>query len=339
MKIGIYGGSFNPPHLGHVNAVQSVYRKMGLDRIIIVPTLMNPLKKLPSFSLASPDHRLKMAQLAFENLGPSFSVDDVEIKRGGISYTIDTLRDLRKKWGSEHEFFLIIGVDNLSNFDQWRLWEKILEEVDLVITSRPGWSLPQSIDELPESIRPLVRDFQFNQVFLHSGRKIYFISLRDVNISSTEIRRSFQMGKKHSADLPLEVERYIVENGLYPPLYEKVKNDEELCREVAVWMDERKASNIRIFDLRGQEAICDFVVIASGSSTKHSSAIAEFVQQRIKEKYNVLPGGIEGMQEGNWVILDYGSLVIHVFFDYVRRVYSLEELLKGAKEISLLKAQ
>ena len=109
MKIGIFGGSFNPPHNGHVNSLTTVQKKMGFDKIHIIPNSQNPLK-VPT-ETAADEHRLKMAQLAFATYGNAFYIDDIELKRGGKSYTIDTIKELRKTYESK-DLYLIIGADN-----------------------------------------------------------------------------------------------------------------------------------------------------------------------------------------------------------------------------------
>ena len=93
MKIGVYGGSFNPPHLGHVRAAQACKQALGLDRVLVIPASIPPHKQLTSSS-ASPEERLALTRLAFENL-PGFEVLDLEIRREGKSYTVDTIRELK----------------------------------------------------------------------------------------------------------------------------------------------------------------------------------------------------------------------------------------------------
>ena len=117
MKIGIFGGSFNPPHNGHVNSLTTVQKKMGFDLIHIIPNSQNPLK-IPTDGPAT-EHRLEMAKQAFNSYGEKFHVNDMELKRGGKSYTIDTVNELLKKHKSS-ELFLIIGSDNFESFSEWK---------------------------------------------------------------------------------------------------------------------------------------------------------------------------------------------------------------------------
>lgn len=334
MKIGIFGGSFNPPHLGHLNAVSSVIKKMGLDKILIVPTFQNPLKTEELTSEASPENRLKMAQKAFQSLGTNFEVLPIEIERQGPSYTIETLKQVRDLY-PKAQLFLIIGADNFISFDKWKDWKKILNQSDLIVTTRPGWDIPFNHEGLPESFRSLISSFEFNVAELKEGGQIHFLTLRDVAISSTEIRRLLQIGKSTAQHLTLDVENYIRDNDVYPLLTEKVDDYERLTKECCEWMLDRKAINVRAFDLSQIEALGDYALICSGTSTKHVSSIAEYIKQEIKKKYNILPQATEGMNEGKWVVLDYGILIIHVFYEYVRQAYSLEKLWTGALEVKL----
>lgn len=334
MKIGIFGGSFNPPHAGHLNVATSVVKKMGLDKVFVIPSYQNPLKSDDSIEGAEPAHRLAMAQLAFGSMGAQYEVLETEIDRGGASYTIDTLKALQNQY-PEDRLFLIIGVDNLSSFDRWKSWEAILGLADLIVTTRPGWDIPSEVEALPEPIQPLVRNFEFNLAELSTGRTIHFLTLKDVAISSTEIRRSLQIGKAVASHLTLEVENYIKQNKVYPLLNERVDDYGRLTQECVDWMFDRKALNIRAFDLKGLDAIGDYALVASGTSTKHVTSIADYIKQEVKRKYNILPQATEGMLDGKWVVLDYGVLLVHVFYEYVRQAYALEQLWTGAREIGI----
>ena len=116
MKIGVYGGSFNPPHLGHVRAAQACKQALGLDRVLVIPASIPPHKQLTSSS-ASPEERLALTRLAFENL-PGFEVLNLEIRREGKSYTVDTIRELKAQYAHD-ELFLMMGTDMFLSFQDW----------------------------------------------------------------------------------------------------------------------------------------------------------------------------------------------------------------------------
>ena len=131
MRIGIFGGTFNPPHLGHKRLAEEMKEKARLDKIIIIPTFTPPHKK--GSDLASEKDRLNMCRMLFKE--SFYQVSDLEITRGGKSYTVDTVTELKKLY-SDDELFLIIGSDMLLSFDRWYRFEDILDNVTLCVATR-----------------------------------------------------------------------------------------------------------------------------------------------------------------------------------------------------------
>lgn len=332
MRIGIFGGSFNPPHNGHINSLQTVHKKLGIDKIYIVPNMQNPLK-VPVEG-PSPQQRLEMMKLALSGYGSAFEVDSQEVQRGGLSYTIDTILSYRKKVATE-DLFLIIGVDNLESFSQWKEYKKILSESNLIVTTRPGFHVPDSQEDLPDFLQDLVEEYDFNFLTLKTGRTIQFITLDDIEVASSSLRKWLRAGRAVQKHLPLAVENYIKENGLYRPIGDRVGDFRKFTDFCAKALFARKAINVRGYDLREMSAPTEFTLVASGTSSRHASSLAEQVVQGVKEDYGVLPQGIEGVAEGRWVVVDYGALIIHIFYDFVRNEYSLENLWKDAKDLGL----
>lgn len=332
MKVGIFGGSFNPPHNGHVNSLTTVQKKMGFDKIHIIPNFQNPLKI--QTEAPDPEHRKEMASLAFSTYGAAFHVDDCELKRGGKSYTIDTIIKLRKEYESKN-LYLIIGADNFENFSNWKDYKKILEEVNLVVTTRPGYQIPESEDEWPDYLNGLVAESDFGTLELNTGRSIEFITLDDLDISSSELRKKLRVGRPVEKFLPLSVESYIKQNKLYRTTNEKITDYKKFTEFCAQVLFDKKAIAVRAFDLQAMATTTDFTLIASGTSTRHASSMAENLTLAVKEEFNVLPQGVEGVDEGRWVVVDYGPLIVHVFYDFVRQEYRMEELWKEGSEIPL----
>ncbi len=332
MKIGIFGGSFNPPHNGHVNSLTTVQKKMGFDHIHIIPNSQNPLKI--QTEAPAPEHRIEMAKLAFSTYGKAFQVDDRELKRGGKSYTIDTIKELRKTIESKN-LFLIIGADNFENFSEWKDYKKILEEVNLVVTTRPGYQIPETEDEWPDYLNGLVGESDFGSLELTTGRSIEFITLDDLDISSSELRKKLRVGRATEKFLPLSVESYIKENNIYRPTNEKITDYKKFTEFCAQVIYDKKGIALRAFDLQVMGTTTDFTLIGSGTSTRHASSMAENLTMAVKEEFNVLPQGVEGVDEGRWVVVDYGALIVHLFYDFVRQEYQLEELWKAGTELSI----
>lgn len=332
MKIGIFGGSFNPPHMGHINALQTVAKKVGLGKVHVIPAAQNPLKT--PVEGPTPEQRLELTRLAFAQYGETYFVDDQEIKRGGNSYTIDTVMNLRKSYDAA-DLFLIIGADKFEELAQWKDYQKLLTEANLIVTTRPGYDIPESLEEMPGFLKPLVADFDFNFIELNTGRSIQFITLRDIEVSSSEVRKSLRTGKPVEKFLPLSVETFIKNEKLYRNLGERIgdfKKFSEFCANV---LFSKKGINVRGFDLTGIAAPSEYTVIASGTSTRHAAAMAENIVIAVKEEYNVHPQSVEGIDEGRWVLVDYGSLIIHVFYDFVRQEYGLENLWREGKDLGL----
>lgn len=332
MKVGIFGGGFNPPHNGHINSILTVTKKIGLDKVHIIPNAANPLKNPVEGPTA--DERLELTRKAFETYGDQFIIDDQEVKRGGVSYTIDTILNLRKNIEA-NDLYLIIGADNFDLFNKWKDYKKILTETNLIVTTRPGHDLPATVEELPDYLKDLVAEYDFNMIELNTGRSIQFITLRDIEVSSTELRKALRSGRPVAKFLPLAVESYIKENKLYRNLGDRIGDYKKFTEFCAQILFDKKGISVKAFDLTGVEAPTDFTLICSGTSTRHASALAENIAQAVKEEYNVHPQSIEGLDEGRWVLLDYGSLIVHVFYDFVRQEYNLERLWKDGKEISL----
>lgn len=334
MRIGIFGGSFNPPHIGHLNSLLTVTRKAGLDKIIVMPSHQSPLK-VPVEG-PSVEERLLLIENAVATLGTKYEVSDLEVKRGGKSYTIETVNELKKQHPKD-EFFLIIGMDQFEQFSNWKSPKKILTEVNVIVTSRPGYHFPDSVDEIPEVIAEEILERDFNFIELKTGKNIQFIKLEDVDISSSQLRKWLRSGRSVSKYIPLNIESLIKEKNLYPASKEKIKDYKNFAEFCAKALEDKKAINLKALDLRAVEAPTEFAIITSGTSTKHASGLGEGLLRTVKDEFNLLPLSVEGIDDGRWVVIDYGSLMIHIFYDFVRQEYALEKLWKDAKEITLNK--
>ncbi len=191
MKIGIFGGTFNPPHYGHLITSEIVREQLQLDKILFIPTAIPP-HKTDRFLLDG-KLRLNMLQLAvMEN--SYFEVSDIELARGGKSYTIDTLKVLAKLY-PKSSLYLIIGIDNLIDFHTWKSPNKILEKSEVVVINRPG--------------------FETKTVRNKFTKRVTFIRVPNIDISSREIRRRVKQGKSIKYLVPPAVEQYILTKGIY----------------------------------------------------------------------------------------------------------------------------
>ncbi len=195
MRLGIFGGTFNPPHLGHLRLVTAIADKMQLDRVLVIPASVPPHKHVSN--LASSRDRLEMCRLCFED-NRSFFVSDTELLRVGKSYTYDTLCEIKKIY-PDAELFLIVGSDMLATFDEWYRYHDILMMATLCAASRKHGFVPEL-------------EGRFTQEEI---KKIKFIEIPVFEVSSTIIRRKISEHESTQELLTDEVRNYIEKKGLY----------------------------------------------------------------------------------------------------------------------------
>ena len=201
MKIGVYGGSFNPPHLGHVRAAQACKRALGLDCVLVIPASIPPHKQMASGS-ATAMERLKLTQLAFSQL-PGFEVLDMELRREGKSYTVDTIRALKEQY-KQGEMYLMMGTDMFLSFQDWYCPEEIAKNARLVCFSR--------YDADAKNRESLLK--QADTLEAQFGERPVLLENDCFDISSTEARRLLRF-KIAAPYLPEAVLREIEAEGLY----------------------------------------------------------------------------------------------------------------------------
>lgn len=200
MRIGILGGSFDPVHLGHLWIAEAALESLQLDELRWIPAATSPLK--PSGPVASESARLQMLRLAVSGC-PNYVVEDREIRRGDVSYTVDTLQELAAERG-EAEWFLIVGSDSLASFQQWHRPERILQLAKLAVVQRSGGA---EIDFSPlASLADEARIEEFRQCV---------IPMPLIELSSTEIRDRIAAGRSIRFRVPHAVRALIEAEGLY----------------------------------------------------------------------------------------------------------------------------
>lgn len=329
-KTGVMGGGFNPFHLAHLNSLLTVREQFDLKNIIVIPSFQTPLKKEET---ASPEHRLKMLK-SILNSYPFLKVDDQEIRRKGVSYTHRTITQLSKK-KDIGELFFIMGLDQFHIFDRWKNFKDILKKTNLIVTSRPGVSFPKKTTEFPDGLKSLIKKKLLKEISLTvSEKKIYFCPLKDMDISSSDIRQRLKEGKEVSHLLLKTVDSYIKENKLYTDKAEQENQTQQLMDFSIKELSQKKAYDIKSFDLRSKPLPFSFGLIASGSNTRQTKALAVHIKRQIKKFFGLKPMNEEGHTESRWIVLDYGDLVIHIFYDYTKRIYKLDELWEASSPAS-----
>ena len=187
MKIGILGGTFNPVHIGHLILAEEAREKIGLDKVLFVPAHLPPHKD--ASCVASAKDRYEMVRLAIRG-NKFFEVSDIEVKRKGPSYTIDTLKELKRDFPGD-ELYFIIGSDLLTYLDDWKDLAEILKMIKFVVATRPNYPL----EKIPSYIRT--------------------VAIRAVDISAFEVRNCIKEGKSFRYLVPEPVFDYIAAKKLY----------------------------------------------------------------------------------------------------------------------------
>ncbi len=192
-KVGIFGGSFDPVHIGHTELAVQAAKELKLSETIVIPAFHSPLKPKCSATFAQ---RFEMVRLAFEGI-PGFAVSDIEKKLGGKSFTINTIRALKEIYPKKTEFYLIIGGDQLFTIEKWFRYEAILKEVHVAAVTREGISYTDMVE------------------YANEIGRIKVLDLPVPDISSTQIRSELSHGGSAEGLLCPAVLGYIRKEGIY----------------------------------------------------------------------------------------------------------------------------
>ncbi len=197
-KIGIFGGTFNPIHIGHLIIAEAAREEYGLDKIIFVTASHPPHKS--QVGIATNENRQKMVELAIAD-NPHFESSDVELQRQGPSYTVDTLRYFHEIFPDDTEFYFIVGTDTLLQLHTWKYIDELMELCSFLAALRPHYD-----ENLNEVIRELSEQYQ---------GKIYCLHTPELEISATDLRERLQQGKSIRYLVPAAVEKWLREHNVY----------------------------------------------------------------------------------------------------------------------------
>jgi len=197
MRVGVFGGTFDPIHIGHLVAAEETRVQLRLERVVFVPAGLPPHKLANHISPV--EHRLAMVQLAIAS-NPYFTVSRVDIDRFGPCYTVDTMELLRDEWGPGVELYFIMGSDSLADILTWYKPERLIRLCRLAVVKRPGYNVDiKELDRLLPGI----------------ASRVQFINSPLIDVASCDIRRRVREGLSIKYQVPEAVERYIYEHGLY----------------------------------------------------------------------------------------------------------------------------
>jgi nicotinate-nucleotide adenylyltransferase len=215
-RIGILGGTFNPIHYGHLAAAEEVRERLKLDRILFIPSFRPPHKHEDDVPSAA--HRMEMVRIAVRE-NATFETSDIEIKRRGKSFTVDTIESLKKSY-PDAELYFITGVDSFLDIQTWNRWERLLSLCTFVVLSRPGYRFADllKIGFLMQA-EPQMTELDRGQRMhaeIHAGTfTVYMEMIPLYDISSTDIRGRVKAGRSIKYLLPELVETYIIKYKLY----------------------------------------------------------------------------------------------------------------------------
>jgi nicotinate-nucleotide adenylyltransferase len=198
LNIGVLGGTFDPIHRGHIKVAEEARARLDLAEILFVPTAQTPLKE--DNPVSAIEHRVQMVSLAIADY-PYFKLSTIEIERPGVSYTVDTIAELRNKLGAEEELFFIIGWDSLVQLPRWKEASRLIQMCRLVAVPRPGNSLPDL-----KSLETVIPGL---------SRSLIILDKPEIDISATEIRKRAARGLSIRRLVPTPVAEYIKQHKLY----------------------------------------------------------------------------------------------------------------------------
>ena len=227
MRIGIFGGTFNPIHIAHLRIAEEVRVRFSLDQICFIPASIPPHKET---NIARAENRLELVQQAISS-NPYFTLSDIEIQRKGPSYTIDTIKVCKSNWKDRSQIFFIVGSDAFLEIDTWKSYRLLFDLISFIVMPRPQNNVIEQKNQPDyQSIKPLIdtmqrfiiqkvsSDYVYNNdgMFYHPKKQpIYICQVTALNISSTDIRNYCKQKKSVRYLVPDDVMRYIQNNKMY----------------------------------------------------------------------------------------------------------------------------
>ena len=208
--LGIFGGTFDPIHVGHIDAAAAAHGALGLDDTLFLPSHLPPHREADPRATAF--HRFAMVALA-TNHDPGYLASDVEVRRAGTSYTHDTLIGLHAEGWAPSQLFFIIGTDAFAEIALWREFGRLVEGTNFAVVGRPGLTLDKALARTPalgSRVRPLAAAHEPSD-----QTAVYLIDAATRDVSSTQVRAELSAGRSIAELVPEAVERHIIRHGLY----------------------------------------------------------------------------------------------------------------------------
>ena len=314
-RVGLLGGSFNPAHGGHLHISRLALKCLDLDEVWWLVSPQNPLKA--TSGMAPFAERL---QQAAEVAAADRRIRVTDIEAGlGSTYTADTLEALRRRF-PRTRFVWLMGGDNLAQFPHWRRWQDIFRTIPIAVFARPGTSSKALAGAT-------ARRFAGARVPARAARRLAamsppawaFFHTRLDPRSATQIRAARWSRKPQERTPEVALETTAIA-ALTPRRRQRLAAPELLRRVIDV-LDDGKAEEIVTIDLAGKTTIADYMVVASGRSARQVVALTDRLEQELPG-----PVAIEGKAQGDWVLIDAGDVIVHLFRPEIRAYYNLEKM-------------
>jgi nicotinate-nucleotide adenylyltransferase len=316
-RVGLLGGSFNPAHDGHREIALAALARLGLDEVWLLVSPGNPLK--PTRGMADLATRLDSAR-AIACRHPRLRVTAIEAALG-TRYTVDTIAVLTRRF-PRLRFVWLMGADNLVQISSWARWAEIFRSVPVAVMARPNYSGKALIGKAAQR-------FSTARISLRLGHRLasltppawIFLHTRLNPVSASAIRR-----RRHAlaiADNPAanaKEESIAPRKRKTPPTAVKA-----LAKLIEDSLDDDKAEDIRRIDLTDKTSFADFMIVATGRNSRQLAAMADHLAEKLKAR-GISPVPIEGRAQGDWVLVDAGDIVVHLFRPEIREHYALEKM-------------
>jgi nicotinate-nucleotide adenylyltransferase len=322
-RIGLLGGSFNPAHGGHLHISLLALRYLDLVEVWWLVSPQNPLK--PVKGMAPFAKRLAGAAV-FAKAHPRIKITAIEAALG-TSYTADTVTALERRF-PRTRFVWLMGADNLAQLPRWQRWVELMERVPIAVFDRPQTSLRALAGKAARRFAHarVSRDAARRLVEMEPPAWAFFHTRLDPR-SATEIRkRQVTRARKSAQKLPAEIPE---ENATITTLPARRRRKAQsvappaLLPTILASLEDGKAEDIVTIDLAGKTDIADYMVIASGRSARQVTALTDHLLEALPKKWR---SSVEGKAQGDWVLIDAGDVIVHLFRPEVRAHYNLEKM-------------
>jgi nicotinate (nicotinamide) nucleotide adenylyltransferase/ribosome silencing factor RsfS/YbeB/iojap len=316
-RIGLLGGSFNPAHGGHLHISLLALKYLALDEVWWLVSPQNPLK--PVAGMAAFAVRLEQARRV-AGAHPRIVVSDLESRLGLSRYTADTLSVLRRRFPRLRLVWLM-GGDNLVQIPRWQRWSTIFETVPIAVFDRPSYS-SKALSGLA------AKRFARQRVPVAAARGLAAMSPPAWAFFHTPLDpRSATRIRSERDNTPsrtfTEQRPKLATITALKPRSQRIRQQPELLALILQTLDDGKAEDVVTIDLGGKTTIADQMVIASGRSNRQVLALTERLEEALPRRNRL---SIEGKTQGDWVLIDAGDVIVHLFRPEIRAYYNLEKM-------------